>query len=86
MGAIYSYWAMPKICCTYDKTLPYLKFVSRSDGHFVPILHYVLDINLPTLLMLSDNSACMNDINVEYLANQYECNIFIFKFIFTNKK
>lgn len=75
MGAIYSLAAMPKISCSYDITLPYLKFVTRSDGHFVPIRHYILDPQLPTLLMSNGNRSCISQFDVEKLACQYHANI-----------
>jgi pimeloyl-ACP methyl ester carboxylesterase len=75
MGAIYEKFAFPHIPCSYDKTLPHLKFISRSDGHFVPLCHFILDSNLPTLLMSDGNSGCLKDQNVEELAYRFNANI-----------
>src|SRR5438445_8019567 len=75
MGAIYEKFAFPNVQCSYDKTLPHLKFISRSDGHFIPICHFILDSKYPTLLMSEGNSGCLNDKNVEELAHIFHCNI-----------
>lgn len=75
MGVIYSLFAFPYVKCGYTKDLPYLKFVARSDGYFVPILHYILDEQYPTLLMSSGNSEDLSSKNIEKLALQYKCNI-----------
>lgn len=75
MGVLYSIFAFPKIHCTYDYSLPHLKFVTRSDGCFIPIYHFVLDDQLPTLLMCHGNSSCLAQYNVEKIAQRYHCNI-----------
>lgn len=89
MGTLLEKLVLPASDPTYNRCFPYLKFVSRSDCHFVPIVHYIVNESLPTLFIAHGNSSDLGYYDVEMMASKYEANICMFDYsgygLHTNK-
>lgn len=47
MGIMLEKLVLPAKSCTYDKFLPYLKFIPRNNCEFVPVVHYIKICHYP---------------------------------------
>lgn len=80
MGSLLEKLVLPAGEPTYNKCLPYLTFVPRSDCFFIPVVHYVLDADLPTLFIAHGNSSDLGYYCLETMAVNYEANICMFDY------
>jgi pimeloyl-ACP methyl ester carboxylesterase len=80
MSYILERLALPSKKCTYDMSLPYLLFIPRSDCHFVPAVYYVLDNDLPTILISHGNGQDCSDYDIVSLAYQWNANIMVYDY------
>lgn len=80
MGSLLEKLVLPAFDSSYDRCLPYLTFVSRDDCHFVPVAHYVMDTQLPTLFIAHGNSSDLGYYDLEMMACKYEANICLFDY------
>ena len=76
----FAFWS---IKCSYDETLPYLKYTTRTENnieYIVPLRHYFKDETLPTMLICN---GCYEDIgwtDPEQLYKDFNTNICMFEY------
>lgn len=80
MSYILERLALPSKKCGYDKCLPHLIFIPRSDCHFVPAIYYILDTSLPTILVSHGNGNDISDYDIESLSYVWNANIIIYDY------
>jgi hypothetical protein len=80
MESIITSLALPGKQATYNYNLPHLCFVMREDGYKVPIIHYVVDPNLPTILWSHGNGEDIGDFKVCKLINKINANLCVFDY------
>lgn len=76
MQSIVNKLAFPHTPCSYDLTLPYLEFVN----HRVPVRLYVINYQLPTLLVCHANSEDIGMTNPKKLAEEFNVNVCLFDY------
>ena len=87
MGIIIDKFAFKNKNCTYNKSLPYLKFIKRTSTelstvktYYIPIRHYHIDDSLPTLFICHGNAEDIGECEPEELSKKFNANIFIYDY------
>lgn len=79
MHCIVNKFAFPHVPCSYNNTLPYLSFVCKNN-YKIPIRLYMVNKNLPTLLVCHANAEDIGMTNPEKLHKQFNANICLFDY------
>lgn len=87
MGNIVTNIAFPCPDSSYDKNLPYLKFITREEQYcsnvityHIPILHYIKNEKLPTMIMCHGNAEDIGQPDPLELADTFNSNICLFDY------
>jgi pimeloyl-ACP methyl ester carboxylesterase len=87
MGPAISTMAFRCPSSSYDENLPYLEFITRADiscsyynTYRIPIIHFILDDNLPTMIMCHGNASDIGMENPQAISKLFGVNICLFDY------